>query len=102
METKFVFRKSIIMFGIALFSFTMKTKAAISPGDSTPIEFKYIGRLHDQPVFELNIPNPGNDEYTVSIFDEEGYLFYFDITNSKNISRKFQLLKNELPNDFFN
>jgi hypothetical protein len=70
--------------------------------DTTPVDFRYIGKINDQPLFQLNIANNDNDEYTIKLFDEEGYIFYYYTTRSKNFSKIFQLEAYELPKGLLN
>jgi hypothetical protein len=70
--------------------------------DTTPVEFRYVGKLNDQPLFQLNISNPDNDTYTIKVFDEDGYIFYYNSVKSKLFSKKFQLQADDLPKGWFN
>jgi hypothetical protein len=70
--------------------------------DTSPVEFRYVGKLNDQPLFQLNISNPDNDIYTIKVFDEDGYIFYYNSVRSKIFSKKFQLQADDLPKGLFN
>jgi hypothetical protein len=102
MKTKPVIRKFFIISMLLASMLTIVIDARANWSDTTPVDFKYIGKLHDQPLFQLNIVNPGNDEYTIKLFDEEGYVFYYYTTRAKNFTKIFQLEANELPKGILN
>ena len=60
--------------------------------NAIPVEFKYIGKVNDQPVFVLSFNNTEESDYTVVIRDEEGNVLYKD--NVKGGSKKFLLNEN--------
>ena len=71
--------KNSAFLGVVLFaalSFSSIAKANES-NDSvkTKIEFKYIGKLESQPLFQLSLNNPEADEYTIRFRDNYGYVF---------------------------
>jgi hypothetical protein len=102
MKTKpFIRRTFVIAISVVLIS-SLNFQARAQTSDTTPVDFRYIGKLDDQPLFQLNIFNPDNDEYTVKIFDEDGYVFYYYTVRSKNFKKRFQLETDELPKGFFN
>lgn len=57
-------------------------------------ELKFIGNVENQPVFELNLANKVEDEYTVTFRDEFGNVLYSDRFKGTGINKKF-LLKTE-------
>jgi hypothetical protein len=61
-------------------------------------ELKFIGNLENQPVFQLNLTNTEEDEFTVTFRDEAGNILYTDKFKGANISKKF-LLKSEAFGD---
>jgi hypothetical protein len=73
------------------------TPALANDGDKeTPAttEFKFIGNVDKQPVFELNLIN-SDDEYTVTFRDQSGNVLYNDkFKGAPGLSKKF-LLKTE-------
>ena len=50
--------------------------------------------MENQPVFELNLANREEDEYTVTFRDEYGNVLYSDKFKGAGINKKF-LLKSE-------
>jgi hypothetical protein len=59
-------------------------------GKITPYELKYVGKVHEQPIFQLNIENAQNDALYLSLEDEVGNILYTEKFNEKNFSKKFQ------------
>ena len=57
-------------------------------------ELKFIGNKENQPVFQLNLNNSIEDEYTVIFRDEYGNILYTEKFKGANFSKKF-LLKSE-------
>ena len=58
-----------------------------------PIEFKFIGKIKNRPVFQLNLNNNEAEEYLISIKDENYDLLYSEKVKAKdpNFSRKYAL-----------
>ena len=102
MKTKPVIRKFIVIAMLLDLFLTNAFNARANWSDTTPVDFKYIGKINDQPLFQLNIANSDNDEYTIKLFDEEGYIFYYYTTRSKNFSKIFQLDADDLPKGLLN
>lgn len=67
--------------------------------DDHKTEFKFIGNMENQPVFELNLANNEDDEYTVTFRDEAGNVLYTDKIKG---SRKFLLKSEELGDTSLN
>jgi len=61
-------------------------------------ELKMIGNVENQPVFQLNLANTVEDEFTVTFRDEAGNVLYTDRFEGVNISKKY-LLKSEEMGD---
>ena|SRR5213075_1711600 len=84
---------------LALFlSFTFSSFAFSNDGkkDTTPVQLRFIGNINNQPVFQLYMENPDQEEYNITISDADGTLLYFDKIKSKNFSRKFQVDTNDI------
>jgi hypothetical protein len=54
-------------------------------------ELKFIGNLENQPVFELNLSNKEEDEYTVVFRDEYGNVLYNEKFKGAGLNKKFLL-----------
>jgi len=90
------------MFVIALLALTvgLSTVTLANDGDKTTpaTELKLIGKMENQPVFQLNLANAEEDEFTVTFRDEYGNVLYTDKFTGVNISKKF-ILKTEDAGD---
>jgi hypothetical protein len=60
---------------------------------STPVSIRYIGKLNDQPVFQIEFDNQNEEYFNVSIRDEEGNILFSEKSKDKKFSRRFQLDK---------
>ena len=61
--------------------------------EPTPVSIRYIGKLNDQPVFQIEFNNQNEEYFNVSIRDEEGNVLFYEKSKDKKFSRKFQLDK---------
>lgn len=87
------------IFSIALLAFTLAFSTVTLANDEKPApvtELKFIGNLEDQPVFQLNLNNTIEDEFTVTFRDENGNILYTDKFKGANITKKFMLKSEEL------
>lgn len=58
-----------------------------------PVEFKFIGKTENDPVFQLDLNNNEAEEYFISIKDENNTVLYKEKVKAKdaNFSRKYRL-----------
>lgn len=58
-----------------------------------PIEFKFIGKIKNDPVFQLDLNNNEAEEYFIKIKDENDNVLYSAKVKAKdaNYSRKYRL-----------
>ncbi len=70
------YRKLAIV--VLAFTLAFATPAMANDGDKgdQKTELKFIGDLENQPVFQLNLQNREEDEYTVTFRDEYGNVLY--------------------------
>jgi len=66
---------------------------------ASTIELRFIGNLENQPVFQLNVPNAEQDEFTITFRDQYGNVLYADRLKGANITKKFLLNTDEIGND---
>ncbi len=84
--------KSIIAIAIfLLLSFTSvlasKTPNSIS---TLPVELNYMGVIKNQPLFQLSFSGSEEDnEFNITIVDENGYVFYNENVKGKKIIKQF-------------
>jgi len=88
---------------IALFaSLTMSTvtKANDEKKDKsvTAVEFKYIGKIQNQPLFQLKVNGSEKDEFTISFRDNFGTVLYSTVV-SNNFSQKYALNPEEVGDE---
>ncbi len=65
-------------------------------------ELKFIGNLENQPVFELNMANNEEDEYTVIFRDEFGNVVYSDKFKGTGLTKKFMLKSDDFGDTALN
>lgn len=61
----------------------------------SPVEFKYLSKVNNQPLFQLNMNNNEADEYYVKVKDGTGSILYSEKVKGKKILRKYLLDINE-------
>lgn len=80
---------------IALIAFTFAFSTAAVANEEGPAkhvtELKFIGNKENQPVFQLNLNNTTEDEYTVIFRDEYGNILYTEKFKGANFSKRFML-----------
>ena len=72
-------------------AFTTPSMANDGGKDDHRTELKFIGSMENQPVFELNLANREEDEYTVIFRDEYGNILYSDKFKGTGLTKKFML-----------
>lgn len=63
---------------------------------SSSIELKFIGHYENQPVFQLNLNNIEEDEFSITFRDDFGNVLYSGKVKGSNISKKFMLNTEEI------
>ncbi|MBE2231037.1 MAG: hypothetical protein IAE96_10365 [Chitinophagaceae bacterium] len=57
-----------------------------------PAEIRYVGKVENSPVFELNIPSTGvKDDYVISVKDEYGNTLHAENIKADGFTKKFML-----------
>ena len=81
---------------------TQKTEAKNKIEDSlkskteSPVEFKYMGKMNNQPLFQLNLNNAEANEYIITLTDQTGAVIYDERVAGKDLSRKYMLNLDEI------
>jgi hypothetical protein len=81
---------------------TQKTEAKNKVEDSlkskteSPVEFKYMGKMNNQPLFQLNLNNAVSGEYIITLTDQTGAVIYDERVAGKDLSRKYMLNLDEI------
>jgi hypothetical protein len=77
------------LFTFCAMGFTNATFAASTAGN--PTELKFVGKVNERPVFELNLNNSEAGEYFIDIKDVNNNVLYSEKINGSNLSRRYQL-----------
>ncbi len=87
--------KNLKTIAIVLFAALSMASTTAMAGEGSKakagIDLKFIGNVENQPVFQLNVNNTEEDEYTVTFHDEQNNLLYAGRLKGTNISKNFQL-----------
>lgn len=86
---------------LTFFSATL-TQASDSSGKKPAIaaELKFAGMIQHDPLFELRITGaPGQDDYIISIVDNQGNNLYRENIKAENFTKKFLLNADELGDE---
>lgn len=86
--------KSTKMITMGLFTFcAMGLTNATFAGTKTdtPSELKFVGKINQHPVFQLNLNNTEADQYFIDIKDENNNVLYSEKVKGANLSRRYQL-----------
>ena len=83
------------LFTLCAMGLSQATFAGSKPDN--PVELKFIGKIKNHPVFQLNLNNNDTEEYFISIKDESRSVLYSEKVKAvdANFSRKYQLDINE-------
>jgi len=83
------YSKMVIVALALLVAFSTNTLANDGDKENPTTELKFIGNIHDQPVFELNLNNT-DDEYTVTFRDDAGNVLYNNkFKGAAGLTKKF-------------
>jgi len=93
--------KNLGMTLIAVVALTLAfANTTLANGEKNPntssIELKFIGKYENQPVFQLNLNNAQEDEFTITFRDDYGNVLYAAKVKGSNISKKFMLNTEEI------
>ena len=83
-------------------AFTTPTMANDEEKGDHKTELKFIGNMENQPVFELNLTNKEEDEYTVIFRDQNGNILYNDKFKGAGLTKKFLLKSDEFGDEVLN
>ncbi len=61
-----------------------------------PAEIKFVGKVQNNPVFELSVPGTGvQEEYIISVRDEHGNVMHVETVKAAGFTKKFMLSLDE-------
>lgn len=90
----------MMLMAVVAFTFAFSTTTLANNGEKTPnsstIELKFIGHYENQPVFQLNLNNIEEDEFSITFRDEYGNVLYSGKVKGSHISKKFMLNTEEI------
>lgn len=97
---KRIIRNKRILVIAFLTLFTASMTAAASENPALPVEFKYTGKLNNQPLFLLNVTgNETHNNYVINIRDSYGNVLYWENIKAESFSKKFLFNTNEIGNE---
>src|SRR5687767_290605 len=89
----------MMLMAVLAFTLTFST-TTLANGEKNPksssIELKFIGHYENQPVFQLNLNNIEEDEFSITFRDDYGNVLYSGKVKGSNISKKFMLNTEEI------
>ncbi|HUR65258.1 MAG TPA: hypothetical protein VMZ03_02820 [Chitinophagaceae bacterium] len=66
-------------------------------GQAVPAELKFAGMVNNDPLFVLNISGTqGNDDFVITISDDQGNTLYKENIRTESCTKKFLLNSEEL------
>src|SRR6266487_109072 len=95
---KKVMIKSGIIAGTLMGTFTLASiqKIVAQSKNENPVEFKYMGKTNNQPVFQLMLHNAEPNEFIITLTDENGAVIYDDRVAGKDVARRYLLDLDEI------
>jgi len=92
---------AIVALALSL-AFTTPSIASDGEKGNHKTELKFIGNMENQPVFELNLANKEEDEFTVTFRDEFGNILYSERFKGAALNKKFMLKTEDLSDTALN
>lgn len=94
MKNLFSNRLIAVMLSV-VFSVTLSSSAFANDDDknAASVEFKYIGKLNAQPVFQLNLNGANAQGYSVTIEDEDNNILHSEAVKNGVHTLKFALIE---------
>ena len=80
---------ALLAFTLAFSTSTLANNEKEKPASA--IELKFIGHYENQPVFQLNLNNKEEEEFTITFRDDYGNVLYAGKVKGTSISKKFML-----------
>ena len=62
----------------------------------SPVEFNYVGKLNNQPLFQLKLNNVESGEFAITLTDQTGAVLYNERVEGVDLSRKYLLNLDEI------
>jgi hypothetical protein len=94
------------MFTIALVTAASFFTSAVKAGDepkTVPVELRYVGTIQNQPLIQLDFTGTkAENEFAISITDQNGIVLYSDNVKGEKFSRQFLLDTEDLGDAVLN
>ena len=93
--------KNKTIIAVALFTvFTVALNPVAMAKDikpTVPVELKFVGKVNEKTVFQLNFTgSPQENEFIITITDEEGNRLYREVLKGENFSKRYLLNAEEI------
>ena len=92
----FISRSKIIAIAFMLTFSVASAESFAGTTSDTPAELKYLGKVNNQRVFELNLHNNEEDRFVITLLDQSGNILYTGEVKGTNVSRTFRLNTDEI------
>lgn len=82
---------------ITLFAPAVKATNDHNDTNNLPVELKFIGKIKNQPLFQLNFQGTAQEnEFDINITDQNGVLLYSSLEKGEKFSKQFLLDTDDL------
>jgi len=90
----------IVLAFFTVFSMAAAKAEASDNSKELPVELKYAGHVHNQPLYKLVVnDNKALDEFSIQIRDEYGETLYDENIKAENYTKSFVLNTNEIGDE---
>ena len=85
---------------LTLFTVAFSPVVNATEKPAIPAEIKFVGKVQNNPVFELTVPGAGvQEEYIISVRDEFGNVLHVETIKAAGFTKKFMLSLDENNDD---
>jgi hypothetical protein len=97
MKKIFMNNRIIAIAFMTVFSAALTPAMANGTNPVLPVEIKYVGKIQNNPVFQLSVAGNGTqDDFTINIKDEYGNSLHMENIKGDSFTKKFMLAIEEL------
>ena len=94
MKTKISLRLIVMSILTLFMAVVVSPSMANAQQQGMPVELKFVGNLKDQPLFHLVFDSPEETDYTITVRDAFGNVYYRENVKGSRFVKKF-LIKSE-------
>jgi hypothetical protein len=91
MKTVMINYKKIAIALATVLTLGLSSTAFAANTNETPAELKFVGKVKNLPLFQLNLNNSDNSNYVVTVKDAEGNVLFSEKLTGEKISRTYKL-----------